>query len=217
MKELSITTEFFNPFASPEISPACNEHWAAKRELADAIKALNEALMTSNGSVETLLTAAKTIREQSTEISKEPRLFGVMAFIGTGEHGTYAEIANEMNALGGHSNPMAPGINMWVDGMCAAGTVSFNHSYEGPPGFVHGGYVAGILDQFLGMAQIVGKQPGMTGTLTIHYHQPTPLDTELQLRAESKTVGERKTRVTGTISVGDQITATAEGLFIRPK
>jgi hypothetical protein len=67
------------------------------------------------------------------------------------------------------------------------------------------------------MAQIVGKQPGMTGVLTIRYLKPTPLNTELDLEADITVLEGRKTRVTGTMTAGDVITATCEGLFIKPK
>ena len=48
-------------------------------------------------------------------------------------------------------------------------------AYEGPPGLVHGGVSAMILDQILGEAAGAGGKPGMTGTLTLTYRQGTPL------------------------------------------
>ena len=39
----------------------------------------------------------------------------------------------------------------------------------------HGGYVAAAFDEVLGLAQDLGGQSGMTGTLTIKYRRPTPL------------------------------------------
>ena len=59
------------------------------------------------------------------------------------------------------------------------GTVTFGSAYEGPPGHVHGGYVAAAFDELLGMTQSLGGMPGMTGTLTVRYRRPTPLRTEL--------------------------------------
>ena len=35
--------------------------------------------------------------------------------------------------------------------------------------------MAAAFDEVLGLAQDLGGQPGMTGTLTIKYRQPTPL------------------------------------------
>lgn len=50
------------------------------------------------------------------------------------------------------------------------------------PGQRAWGFVAAIFDQFyLGMAQVLGGQPGMTDYLHVNYHQRTPLNTELKL------------------------------------
>jgi acyl-coenzyme A thioesterase PaaI-like protein len=106
---------------------------------------------------------------------------------------------------------------MWIEGDRAYGRVRCGYAYEGPPGHIHGGFVAAILDQFLGMAQLAGGLPGMTGTLKVRYLQPTPLNTDLDLVAQVELLEGRKTRVTGEIRNGDTVTAIGEGLFIRPK
>ena len=41
--------------------------------------------------------------------------------------------------------------------------------------------MSAIFDQFLGMAQLLGERPGMTGYLHVNYHQRTPLNTEAKL------------------------------------
>jgi acyl-coenzyme A thioesterase PaaI-like protein len=106
---------------------------------------------------------------------------------------------------------------MWFDGDRAHGTVNCGWAYEGPPGHIHGGYVAAIFDQFMGMAQMIGKQPGMTGTLKVRYLRPTPLKTELQLEAWLDRVEGRKTIISAEMRNGDTVTATCEALFIRPQ
>jgi acyl-CoA thioesterase FadM len=77
--------------------------------------------------------------------------------------------------------------------------------------------VAAIFDQFMGMAQMMGKQPGMTGRLTTRYHRPTPLNVELKLEAWMESVEGRKTLMQAEMRNGDEVTATCEALFIRPK
>ncbi|HEY8545400.1 MAG TPA: hypothetical protein VIL36_10150, partial [Acidimicrobiales bacterium] len=78
----------------------------------------------------------------------------------------------------GRANPLAPPIELWPDGDVMRGKATFGSAYEGPPGCVHGGYVAAAFDEVLGSAQSLGGRPGMTGRLTIHYRSPTPLGTE---------------------------------------
>ena len=65
----------------------------------------------------------------------------------------------------------------------ALGLVRFGSAYEGPPGHVHGGFVAAAFDEVLGYVQSLGGRPGMTGTLTVRYRSPTPLYTELRFEA----------------------------------
>ena len=109
---------------------------------------------------------------------------------------------------------MAPPLRLAVvDGHIEA-TVTFGRSYEGPPGYVHGGFVAGIFDEALGAAQGFSGLAGMTGRLIVHYRSPTPLDTELRLRADMDSVDGRKIFCSGTLWAGDRLCAEAEGLFV---
>jgi acyl-CoA thioesterase FadM len=54
----------------------------------------------------------------------------------------------------------------------------------------------------------------MTGTLTIRYRKPTPLDTELRFEAAVQRVEGRKIFAEGRLYAGDVLTAEAEGIFI---
>jgi len=217
MTELpKLSSAAFNPFESEEVTPPYSDHWQAKRRVAQAIRSLTDVLVTSTPPTDKLHEIAASLEHQAEEFSRCKRLYGMLEFIADGEHGSQGEVSHELNALGGWSNPLTPGLNMWLEGTKAYGTVTCGYAYEGPPGHIHGGYVAAIMDQFLGMAQIAGKKPGMTGILTTRYHRPTPLNTPLSLEAEVFILEGRKTRVKGEMRVGDTVTATCEGLFIRP-
>ncbi len=87
-------------------------------------------------------------------------------------------------------------------------------AFEGPPGYVHGGWVALMFDEALGVANVAGGHPGMTARLTIRYRRPTPLRTELRL--EAWTTGRQGRRITtvGTLHAGETLCAEAEGLFV---
>ncbi len=212
-----MTETIFNPFESEEITPPFSEHWETKRRLAQAIRELSEVLVTSTPSIEDMNDIAERLELQARQFAKSPRLYGQMAFQSDGHHGTRGEVNHELNALAGWSNPLSPGLNMWIEGDKAYGTVTCGWAYEGPPGHIHGGFVAAIFDQFMGMAQMMGKQPGMTGRLTTRYHRPTPLNVELTLEAWLESVEGRKTQMQAEMRNGDEVTATCEALFIRPK
>lgn len=212
-----LTTPLFNPFASEEVSPAHSSQWEAKRRMARAARELAERLVTTAAPEALLDQITAELERLNATLGDAPRCNGTLAFLKTGDHGGYGEINHELNAIGGQSNPLAPGLNMWLEGNGARGTVNCGYAYEGPPGCVHGGFVAAIFDQFLGMAQLAGGQPGMTGSLTVRYHRPTPLNTDLTLSATLGEVAGRKTTISGEIRAGDTVTATAEGLFVVPR
>jgi acyl-coenzyme A thioesterase PaaI-like protein len=121
----------------------------------------------------------------------------------------------------GLANPLAPPVTLkivrptdpaeqpYVEGACRLGP-----QYEGPPGHCHGGYVAAIFDEVLGMAQSLGGRPGMTGTLTIRYRSPTPLHEDLRLRGWVDRVEGRKIFTLGTLHIGDKLCAEGEAVFI---
>jgi hypothetical protein len=207
----------FNPFASDDISPPFSEHWEAKRRVAQALRELTEVLVTSTPTVEDMNAIAGNLERQAREFAEAPRLYGQMEFQADGHHGKRGEVNHELNAVAGWSNPLSPGLNMWLEGERAFGTVTLGWAYEGPPRHVHGGFVAAIFDQFMGMAQMVGKQPGMTGRLSVRYHRPTPLNVELDLEAWMESVEGRKTLMSAEMRAHGEVTATCEALFIRPR
>jgi hypothetical protein len=206
-----------NPFASEAISAAYNDEWQAKRRVAQALKQLIEVLVTSTPPIDELQGIAESLEQAATRFADCPRLYGRAAFMEGSSHGNFGQLAHELNPLSGLSNPLAPPVNMWIKDDRAYGTVTVGWAYEGPPGTLHGGYVAAIFDQFLGMAQMIGKQPGMTGILTTRYHQRTPLNTELRLEAWINKLQGRKTMVRGEMYAGDILTASCEGLFVQPR
>ncbi|HCS27495.1 MAG TPA: PaaI family thioesterase [Spongiibacteraceae bacterium] len=208
--------ELFNPFLSEEVAPANSKLWEAKRRVADAIRQLNEVLVTSTPPVDELHDIAEQLEITAAKFGRHPRLYGRFAFTEAGQ-GNYGEIFHELNPLSGRSNPVAPPLNMWQDGEMARASVTMGWRYEGPPGSVHGGFVAALFDDFLGMAQMMGNQPGMTGTLTVKYRRPTPLETPLALSAWVDKTDGRKTFVHGKIEAGGSVTAECECIFIRPK
>ena len=206
-----------NPFASEEITPPFNDEWVAKRRVSDAIKQLTEALVTSSPSIEKMHAIAEQLELTATEFGKSPRIFGRSDWAESGEHGSFGQISHELNPLAGLSNPIAPPVNNWIEGELALATCQCGWAYEGPPGSVHGGYVAAIFDQFLGMAQLITGQPGMTAYLHVNYHNRTPLNTELKLEARLVKMEGRKNFIRGEMFAEGVMTASAEGLFVQPK
>ena len=115
----------------------------------------------------------------------------------------------------GYANPIAPPVEVsFGDDRVVHGTANLDRQYEGPPGYVHGAIIAAIFDLLLGLANAVGGNAGMTGTLTIRYRKPTPLKTDLTITASVLRTEGRKAYTYGEIHAGDTLTAECEGVFI---
>ena len=121
----------------------------------------------------------------------------------------------------GEASPLSPRLD-WrevdEDGFRGIeGRGTFGAPYEGPPGFVHGGWVACAFDEMLGIANIAAGHPGMTARLTVHYRRPTPLFRELRFRAWLERVEGRRIVSRAEVWDGDTLTAEADGLFVQPR
>lgn len=118
--------------------------------------------------------------------------------------------------LMGSLNPLAPPIAVSADGTRVTGAVTFSDAYEGPPGCVHGGFIAAAFDEVLGLAQGMSGRPGMTARLTVQYRSPSPLHQALQFVGDIDHIDGRKIFTKGELRVvaDGRLCAEAEGLFI---
>lgn len=114
----------------------------------------------------------------------------------------------------GWYNPLAAPLECEVRDGAVVAHATLGAAYEGPPGCVHGGIIAGLFDELLGIANITAGEGAMTGTLTIMYRSPTPLHEELALRGCTDRIDGRKVYAKGTLHAGDRLCAEAEGIFI---
>jgi acyl-coenzyme A thioesterase PaaI-like protein len=121
------------------------------------------------------------------------------------------------NAVTGMRNPTAPPLV--VEHESDGGVFADFHlgaAYEGPPGHVHGGVAALILDHILGEAASSPDSPRLTGTITVRYLRTTPLG-PLHVEARIDRTEGVKTFAVGHISDDQGVTVRAEGVFIQPR
>lgn len=115
----------------------------------------------------------------------------------------------------GRLNPASPPAEFWAEGIEVHGRMNLSAIYAGPPGLVHGGIIAMVFDELLGVVNVVNGRGGYTGTLNVKYHRPTPLMEEIALRAWPSGGEGRKLYASGEMLYDGTVTATAEGVFIR--
>ena len=90
----------------------------------------------------------------------------------------------------------------------------FTRQHVGPPGRVHGGWVATLLDHVVGFATAAVGKPGMTAGLDLRYKNATPYNVPLLVRARYTHSEGRKHFATGEIYADGVVTVSALGVFI---
>jgi acyl-coenzyme A thioesterase PaaI-like protein len=182
--------------------------------LTDAVRRLNEATLRTTVDHETVEEVRRQVEELAGRLEKNmiEGSFGV-SFTPGGRVRGYG------NAVVGLRNPLAVPLKIVQDKENGRASAEFelNALYEGPPGQVHGGVVALVLDQVFGEAAAAGGTPGMTGTLKLRYELNTPLGPCSAAAWVDRRDGV-KTIVKGEMRRADgTVTVTAEGIFILPR
>jgi acyl-coenzyme A thioesterase PaaI-like protein len=188
--------------------------WAQKRRLAGAMRLVIERLAPSDAPEAELRRAADALEAYADALEAHPRLRYVHGFAESANAGDVAAFFDQ-SPLIGLANPLAPPMTIGKTGeRTAEGIVTFGSAYEGPPGHVHGGFVAAAFDEVLGFVQSLSGRPGMTGTLVVRYRKPTPLHTELRFTAEYVRSEGRKLFTVSQVHANGVLCAEAEGIFV---
>jgi len=115
--------------------------------------------------------------------------------------------------VSGRGNPLAAPLQLEVRDGVVHGRGRFGRAYEGPPGCVHGAFVAAAFDDALGLANVAGGNPGLTTRLEVRYRRPTPLHADVEVECRHMGRDGRRIFAAGTMRAGGVVTAEAEGTF----
>lgn len=180
--------------------------------LADSVRALVDATIRTEADAATVAEVTRDIDAAVSRLRERQidGAFGVRV-------ATDGQGISWGNAVIGVRNALAPPLHTHRD---ESGRVSADFhlgaAYEGPPGHVHGGVSALILDHVLGEAASPDQKPRFTGSITMRYLRATPLGA-LHVEAVRTRTDGVKTYCTGTIADAEGITVEAEGVFITPR
>ena len=91
----------------------------------------------------------------------------------------------------------------------------------GHKGIVHGGFIATILDEYLGRTALMTfpAQTGVTATLTVNYRRPTMANQFVAIKSQVIEGTERKAKVHGKLETLDAeplLLCEADGFFVVP-
>jgi acyl-coenzyme A thioesterase PaaI-like protein len=180
-------------------------------ELAQAVRELIEQVATGDAGDEALAEAAAAIRATTARLraastERDPTSLRWAA----GDPWRY----RRFSPVSGPLNPLAPPVE--YDEITETGIeagVTFGVAYQGPPGYVHGAFIAGVFDDVLGAANMASGNPGMTVQLNVRYRRATPLRTPLRVSARHTRREGRRIYAEATLRAGGEVSAEAEGIF----
>jgi hypothetical protein len=122
-----------------------------------------------------------------------------------GDGRVYLDHARDVGAF----NPCFPEYDLVADGDRASGSVSFPIAYEGPPGIVHGGFLAVFFDCAVQHHNCDVGVAGKTTSLALRYRRPAPLLMPLTFSLERSEAGGH-IRSAGRLLAGDRVLCEAE-------
>jgi len=181
--------------------------------LAESVRALVDATIRTTEDPETLAEVKKDI-DAAVQRLRRNQIDGTFGETLLDNGAT----ANWGNAVRGIRNAVAPPVFSHLD---ESGRVSADFhlgaAYQGPPGHVHGGVSAMILDQLLGEAACPDRIPRFSGSVTYRYVRPAALGT---LHAEAFQTHSEGAKTYCSAYIADTngaILVEAEGVFIMPR
>jgi acyl-coenzyme A thioesterase PaaI-like protein len=188
---------------------------AAVADLGDALRGLVETTVTTTVGAEELRCAAARIREVDDRLGRSVRPPHQLPVLD--DPVAFRRVFNPVSGVG---SPLAPPLVLrsGAGGVVAEATLGL--AYEGPPGYLHGGMSALLMDQVLGSAAVAAGLWGMTVRLELDYRRPVPLRTPLVLRGEVLEDAGRKAVAGGTIALAaspDEPLVAARGIFVAPR
>ena len=176
--------------------------------MGDALRELVDAAVLTELPVEDLAAATAAARDLAGTLRREARRLSEIAGVDDPEVGE-----RWYNPVYGPGNPLAPPLTVHVSAEGEVrGTVTLGKPYEGPPGLVHGGFVATLLDHALARAARSAGHGGLTASLTVTYRRPVPLGVALVLEGRLESVeGRRATAHARLVAEDDAGTTLADG------
>jgi acyl-coenzyme A thioesterase PaaI-like protein len=186
--------------------------------LGAALRGLVDAAVRTEVPIAELAAVEVVVRELAARLAADQRSLTGIATVDDPEQGE-----RWYNPVYGPGSPLAPPLTITGSaGGRVTGEVTLGKAHEGPPGLVHGGVTATLLDHVLARAARSAGHGGLTAGLSVRFRRPVPLGTPLVLRAELGTTEGRRATATGTVcAAADLDTVLAEGeavlISLRPE
>ena len=181
--------------------------------IVDAVRALNTKIVRLGGSAEELIAAAERIERVSASLDGVTAHRALETFHFDFDVGDPNRVM-PFNPATGAYNPIAPKIDMRLDGDTLIGEFAFPPNYESGPDTVQGGMVAAFYDQLLAFAVMARGRTGPTLWIRVSYLKRTPIEQPLRFEAKVDAVEEQTCTVRGACYLGDTKVSEAEAAVL---
>jgi acyl-coenzyme A thioesterase PaaI-like protein len=176
-------------------------------ELAGALRDLTDTVQSLERSSPALEALVRTVRDAQHELATEAPS-DMRPRVGDDPSADRRVYVDHGYGVGEY-NPCFPRYTLELDDDGgASGSVEFPISYEGPPGIVHGGFLAVFFDCVLQELNCALGLAGKTAELSLRYRRPTPLLTPLVYHAE-RVVDDRRITAHAELFLGDDLLCEA--------
>lgn len=192
----------------------------ARRHAAAALRELNLSFLSCELDDAGLTRLATTAREAATmlrtapprtrtfdEITREPEATEVLDG-DEADHFDACFITGDASPIG-----LVTRIQREGDGLVAR--LRFTRTYEGMPGYAHGGILMAVFDDLIGLTMgRLMRIPAPTVRVQTDFRKPVPIDTDVVVRTRLESEDGRKRHVSATLSVGATVHAEAQGMLV---
>lgn len=210
---ISMATGWAAPFISGDAQVELTPARAERRRLAAAVRRITHAMLAGDVSMEVTTAAADELEALAARLEAAPE--AVYEGFAEAANAPRVDVFVDRSPVLGKANPLAPPLEIdFSQHEQIVATATFGAAYEGPPGCVHGGWIAAAFDEVLGAAQSLSGSGGMTAYLKVDYRSPTPLHQPLRFEGWLDRVEGRKIFTRGRILHEGTVTAEAEALFV---
>jgi acyl-coenzyme A thioesterase PaaI-like protein len=197
-----------------------HEHLKRRRRVAASLRRLNNYFVTSDLDDQGLDAMATTLDELATsmtpvDVAVRKKLRG-RSFFRAPRHGDdpLDQSLFEDSPFSGASSPISNAVRFWMDGDVAHCEAVLDAIVEGAHERSHGGVVAGLVDELMGVVISHLQEPAFTGELKIQYRAATPIYKPISGQAQLVKRDGRRLYLEASLEAEGRTIVEATALFI---
>lgn len=197
--------------------PAPTEEYVVRRRIGAALKQITDRMVRADApqaELESIAAELEAVAARTSAFGRRSQAAIYEKFFSrTASHQDVLDIL-DYEIFTGRSTPISPPMELWIDGDKVRGKANLGLTFQGPPGRVHGGVLAAMLDVLMAKTQDLSGTMGVTGTLNIRFIRATPLKADIDMEARILRIDGRKLFCEGRFIVNGETTVHAEGVWI---